>query len=112
MVAVILMAKVVNVTGTDERSAHLTSDPHDPLVGAVLRSDAVVLNFEIDVLGAKRTDELVDVSAGLVLAPVGKPARKARCEAARQCNQALTVAVDLGHVNGRLAALEPFEEAV
>ena len=108
----VFVAKVVNVTGADERAAHLSRDPHDPLVGAVLRSDAVVLNFEVDILGAKRADELVDVSPGFVLAPVGKPARKARCEAARQCNQALTVAVDLGHVNGRLAALEPFEEAV
>ena len=73
MVAVIFVAQVMNVAGADERAAHLARDPHDPFVGAVLRGDAVVLDFEVDVLGAERANELVDVGAGFVLAAVGEP---------------------------------------
>ena len=112
MVAVILMAQVMNVAGADERAAHLARDPHDPFVGAVLRGDAVVLDFEVDVLGAERANELVDVGAGLILAAVGKPPRETRSKATGEGDQPFAVAVDLSHVDGWLAALEPFEEAV
>ena len=105
MVAVILMAEVVNVAGADERAAHLSRDPHDPFVGAVLRGDAVVLDFEVDVLGAERANELVDVGAGLILAAVGKPPRETRSKATGEGDQPFAVAVDLSHVNGWLTAL-------
>ncbi|CAB4345301.1 unannotated protein [freshwater metagenome] len=77
MVTVIFVAQVMNVAGSDQRATHLARDPDDPFVGPVLSGDAVVLNFEVNVLSAERTDELIDVGASLIVAAVSEPASEA-----------------------------------
>ena len=74
VVVVVLAAQVVDVGGGDERAADLAGDPHDVLVGHVLLGDAVLLDLEVDVVGAEDVEQLVDVGAGLVDAAVGQAA--------------------------------------
>ena len=73
VVVVVLAAQVVHVAGADERAADLARDPHDPLVGLVLLGDAVLLDLEVDVLGAEDLDQVVDVRARLGVAALDEP---------------------------------------
>ena len=60
---VVLAAQVVDVRRADQRAPELARDPRDPLVGAVLLGDLVVLDLEVDVLRAEHAHQVVDVGA-------------------------------------------------
>jgi hypothetical protein len=111
MVAVVLAAQVVDVARPHQAAAHLAGDRDDPLVALLLRRQAVLLDLEVDARGAEDTDQVVGVGASLRAAVLEQPLAEARGEAARQRDDALGVALDLGQVDGRLAALQPLQKA-
>ena len=92
VVVVVLAAQVVHVAGADERPADLARDAHDPLVGLVLVGDAVLLDLEVDVLGAEGLQQVVGVGARLGVAAVDEALAEARGQAAGQRDDALAVA--------------------
>ena len=63
MVVVVLTAQVVHVTGADQRAADLAGDLHDPLVALLLRREAVLLDLEVDVVGAEDPQKVIGVGA-------------------------------------------------
>jgi hypothetical protein len=65
VVLVVLAAEVVDVAGSDQRAADLAGDLDDPLVGLVLLGDPVLLDLEVDVVGAEDLHQLVRVGARL-----------------------------------------------
>ena len=111
MGGVVLAAQVVDVGGADQRPAHLPRDPHDALVGAVLLGDLVVLDLEVDVVGAEHPHQLVGVRAGLLLALLHDALAEARLEAPGERDHALRVGVEQLHVDVGLAAAEAVEVA-
>ena len=111
MVVVVLAAQVVDVAGPHERPAHLARDADDPGVGDLLVADAVLLDLEEDVVGAERLQQVVGVGARLGVAAGHEALAEARGQAARQRDEALAVALDLGEVDVRLAAVQPLQEA-
>ena len=96
VVVVVLAAQVVHVAGADERAADLAGDPDDALVGLVLRGDAVLLDLEVDVLGAERLEQVVGVRARLGVAAVDEAQAEARGEAAGERDHALGVRARAG----------------
>ena len=68
VVVVVLAAQVVDVGGRDERPAHLARELRDRLVDLLLLGDPVALDLEVDVLGAERLDEVVEVRARVLRA--------------------------------------------
>ena len=71
---VVLAAQVVHVAGADERPADLAGDPDDPLVALVLGGETVLLDLEVDVVGAEDPQQVVGVRAGVVGAVVDQRA--------------------------------------
>ena len=108
---VVLAAQVVHVAGADERAPDLARDAHDALVGLVLVGDAVLLDLEVDVVGAEGVHQVVDVGARLVVAAVDQALAEARGQAAGEGDDPLAVRGELGHVEVGLAAVQPLEEA-
>ncbi len=111
VVVVVLAAQVVHVAGADEAAAELARDPDDPLVALVLWGEPVLLHLEVHVLRPEHAQQVVGVGARLLLAVVEQPLAEARGQAARERDHALRVALDLLEVDGRLAALQPLQEA-
>ena len=93
------------------RAAQLAGDPHDSLVALVLRRQAVLLDLEVDVLGAEHAQQVIGVGARLLLAVLEQALAEARGQAARERDHALRVALHLREVDGRLAALQALQEA-
>ena len=110
VVVVVLAAQVVDVAGPDERPPELAGDPDDPLVGPLLLGEAVLLDLEVDVLGAERRDQLLGVGLGLGGPPVEQVLAEARLQAAGERDHAFGVGRDLLEVDRRLAALKALEE--
>ena len=71
----------------------------------------VLLDLEVDVLGAEDPDQVVDVGARVVRALLDEPLAEARLQAAGERDHALGVAVEQLHVDVRLAAREALQEA-
>jgi hypothetical protein len=111
VVVVVLLAQVVHVGGADERAPELAGDLHDPLVGLVLLGQAVALDLEVDVLGPEDLQQVVGVGACLALLTGEQALAEARGQAAGQGDDPLGVARDDVEVDGRLAAVQPVEEA-
>jgi hypothetical protein len=112
VVVVVLAAQVVHVAGAHDRAPDLAGDAHDPLVGLLLVGDAVLLDLEVDVVGAEGVHQVVDVGARLVVATVDQALAEARGQAAGEGDDALPARGELGHVQVRLAAVQALEEAV
>ena len=108
---VVLAAKVVDVRGRDERAPELPGDSRDALVRLVLLGDAVLLDLEVDVLGAEDLDQVVGVAARVVGALFDETPAEARLQTAAEGDDALGVPVEELHVDGGLAPVEPLEEA-
>ena len=108
---VVLAAQVVDVGGRDQRPAELARVADDALVRLRLLGDPVLLDLEVDVVGAEDLDQVVEVGAGVGRALLDQPAAEARLQAAGERDHALGVAVEQLHVDVRLAALEALEEA-
>ncbi len=104
MVVVVLAAQVVDVAGGDERPAELARDLDDAGVRALLLLDAVLLDLEVDVVGAEDLNESVGVLTRLVRRAVHEPAAEARREAARHRDHAGRVPREQVEVDVRLAA--------
>ena len=111
MVLVVLAAQIVHVAGAHEAAADFPGDPNDALVALVLRREPVLLHLEVDVLAAEHAQQIVGVSAGLPVAILEQALAEARGQAARERDHALGVALDLGEVDGRLAALQALQKA-
>ena len=86
-------------------------DLDDALVRLVLLGQAVLLDLEVDVVGAVDLDEVVGVRAGLGRVVVHEPLAEARLEAAGERDDALGVALEQLEVDVGLAALVALEEA-
>ena len=82
-----------------------------PSVGLVLLVDPVLLDLEVDLLGAEGLDQVVEVGAGVVVALFDQAAAEARLQAAGEDDHALGVRGEQLHVDVRLAAREALEEA-
>ena len=111
MVAVVLALQVVDVGGRDERPAELAGVADDALVRLRLVGDPVLLNLEVDVVGAEHLDELVEMSARVVGPVLDQPPAKPRLQTAGERDHAVGVAREQLHVHVRLAALEALEKA-
>jgi len=111
VVVVVLATQVMDIAGADQRGAGLARETNDLLVAAVLQLEAVALQLEVDVLAPEHADQLVDVGARVVQAPVGDPRAQPRGQAAGERDQPAAEALDLRHVDRGLAALEALEEA-
>ena len=111
VVVVVLTAQVVDVGRRDEAAAHLPREADDRLVDLLLLGDPVVLDLEVDVVGPEDVDEVVEVAAGLLHAPLDDPAARAGGEAAGERDDAVAVALQQLHVDARLAAVQALEEA-
>ena len=111
MVVVVLAAQVVDVARADELAAQLAGDLDDALVGLVLVGDAVLLDLEVDVLGAEDLEQVVDVGARLGRVVGDQALAEAAGQAAGQRDDAVGVGGELGHVERRLAAVQALEEA-
>ena len=111
VVAVVLASEVVDVAGTHQRPPDLAGNPHNPLVGLLLGCEAVLLDLEVDVVGAERLQHLVGVRPGIAIAPVQQRLAEARLQAAGQSDDTLGMCRDLGHVQRRLTALVALQKA-
>ena len=111
MVVVVLAAQVVDVGGADQRAAHLAGEPDDRLVGLLLLGEPVALDLEVDLLGAEGLDEVVEMGAGVVGAPLDDPPVDPRLQAAGERDHPLGVGGQALHVDGGLAAVQALEEA-
>ena len=65
MVVIVLAAQIVNIAGADQRPAQLAGDTDDLLVALVLDGEAVLLDLEVDVVGAEGPHQLVSVGASV-----------------------------------------------
>ena len=83
MVVVVLAAQVVDVGGRDQRPAELARVAGDALVRLRLLGDPVLLDLEVDVVGAEDVDEVVEVGAGVGGPLLDQAAAEARLQAAR-----------------------------
>jgi hypothetical protein len=101
----------VDVGRADQRPSELAGIAGDALVRLRLLGDPVLLDLEVDVLGAEHLDELVDVGAGVGGALLDEPAAESRLEAAGERDHPFGVAVEELHVDRWLAAGEPLEKA-
>jgi hypothetical protein len=72
----------VDVGGPDQRQAELTGGLDDSLVGLVLLRDAVLLELELEVVGAEDVDQLVGVIERLGIAILDQALAKARLHTA------------------------------
>jgi hypothetical protein len=111
VVVVVLAAQVVDVAGADERAAELARDADDALVGLVLGVEAVLLDLEVQVLGAEDLQQVVGVGARRGRVVVDEALAEPRGQAAGERDDALAVGRELGHVERRLAAVQAVEEA-
>ncbi len=93
------------------RPPSFARDALDPLVALLLGGQPVLLQLEVDVLGAEDAEQLVGVGARVLGAVFGEALAEAGGEAAGERDHALGVARDLLEVDGRLAALQPLQEA-
>ena len=82
-----------------------------PSLALLLVGDAVLLDLEVDVVGAEGLQQVVGVGARLGVAPVDEALAEARRQAAGQRDDALAARRELGHVERRLAAVQAVEEA-
>ena len=82
------------------------------LVDLLLLGQAVLLDLEVDVLGAEDLDQLVQVRARLVELAVHDPLARAGGQAARERDDALGVLGEQLQVHARLAAVQALEEAL
>ena len=110
MVVVVLPAQIVHVAGADQRASDLAGDLDDPLVALLLRSEPVLLYLEVDVLGAEDPHQVVGVRACVAGTVVDQALAEARGQAAGEGDDAARPALDLGEVDGRLAALQALQE--
>ena len=83
VVLVVLAAEVVDVAGRDQRPADLAGDLDDSLVGLVLLGDPVLLDLEVDVVGAEDLHQLVGVGARLGRVVGDQPLAEARLRGSR-----------------------------
>ena len=111
MVVEVLAAQVVDVGGADQRAPELAGEADDALVGLVLLGDPVLLDLEVDLLGAEGLDQVVEVGAGVVVALLDQAAAEARLQAAGEDDHPLGVGREQVHVDVGLAAREALEEA-
>ena len=111
MVVEVVAAEVVDVAGRDQRPPDLARDPDDALVGLVLLGHAVLLDLEVDVLGAEHLQQLVGVAARLGRGVVDEPPAEARLEAAGERDDAVGVALEQRQVDVGLAAPVALEVA-
>ena len=112
MVVVVLAAEIVDVGRAHQAPAHLLRDLDDPLVGLVLLGEPVLLELEVDVVGAVDLDEVVGVLARLGRDVGDQPLAEARLEAAGEGDDAFGVALEELEVDVGLAAPVALEEAV
>ena len=105
MVLVVLAAQIVDVAGADQRPPALARDRDDLLVARVLDRERVLLDLEVDVVGAESVHQLVGVRAGQVSLTVDQVLAEARLQAAGERDHTLAVGRELLHVDARLAAL-------
>src|SRR5436305_5735724 len=111
MMVVVLPAQIVDVAGADQRPPELTSDPHDALVALVLRLEPVLLDLEVDVVGAERADQLVRVGTRLVRVAAQERLAELRLQTAGERDDPFGVRSDQLHVAGGPAALVAVEES-
>ena len=83
----------------------------DPPVRPLLLVDPVLLDLEVDLLGAEGLDQVVDVGAGVVAPLLDQAPAEARLQAAGEGDHPLGVRGEQLHVDVRLAAREALEEA-
>ena len=113
MVVEVLLAQVVHV-----RRARPSAGPVSAanllhrLVDLLLLGQPVLLDLEVDVLGAEDLDQLVEVRARLVELALHDPLARARGQAAREADDALGVLREQLEVHARLAAVQALEEAL
>ena len=84
----------------------------DRLVDLLLLGEAVLLDLEVDVLGAEGLDEVVEVGARALQVPRDDPLARAGGEAAGEADDALGVLGEQLEVHPRLAAVQALEEAL
>jgi hypothetical protein len=108
---IVLAAQVVHVGRADQRAAQLACDADDLLVRAVLLGDLVVLDLEVDVVGAEHAQQLVRVRARLLRALLDDALAEPRLQAARERDHPLRVAVQQLHVDVGLAAAKALQVA-
>ena len=111
VMVVVLATQVVHVAGADQAAAELARDLDDALVALVLRREAVLLQLEVNVVGAEHVAQVIGMRARIVLAVVEQALTEARGQTAGERDHALGVALDQTHVDRRLAALQPVEKA-
>ncbi len=111
VVVEVLAPQVVDVGGADQRPVQLTGEADDPPVGLLLLLDAVLLQLEIDLLGAEGLDQVVEVGARVALALFDQAAAEARLQAAGEHDHPLGVGGEHLHVDVGLAARETLQEA-
>ena len=110
VMAVVLATQVVDVARPDQRPAQLARDLDDPLVGLILRGEAVLLDLEVHVVGAERLDQLIRMGPGLRRPAVEQVLAEARLQAPGEHDHALGVGRQLREIDRRLAALVALEE--
>ncbi len=111
VVVVVLTAQVVHVARAHQAPADFLRDAFDPLVALLLGGESVLLQLEVDVLGAEDSKQLVRVGARVAGAIFGEALAEAGGEAAGERDHPLGVAGDLLEVDGRLAPLQALQEA-
>ena len=82
-----------------------------PSVCPLLLVDPVLLDLEVDLLGAEGLDQVVDVGAGVVAPLLDQAAAEARLQAPGEDDHSLGVPGEQLHVDVGLAAREALEEA-
>src|SRR5947209_7683991 len=107
---VVVAPQIVHVAGSNDRPPELTRDPDDSLVGSFLFGKSILLNLEVDVLGAERLHELVGMRARFGRTSVEQVLTKPRLKAATECDHAVGVRGNLLEIDRRLAALISLEE--
>ena len=91
VVVEVLPAQVVHVRRADQRRPVSVREALHRLVDLVLLGQPVLLDLEIDVLGAEDLDQLVQVRARLVELALHDPLARAAGQAARERDDALGV---------------------
>src|SRR3954454_9237193 len=100
----------MDVGGPDQRPVQLAGEADDPLICLVLLFDPVLLDLEVDLLGAEGLDQVVEVGAGVALALFDEAAAEGGLQAAGEADYTLAVPGQQLHVDVGFAAGEALEK--
>ena len=98
----IFFSKIVRVVRHDEREPRLLVQAQDALVDDGLIADAVVLQFEVKVLGGKDFRQCQGIFLGTVVVAIAEPSRDLTGETRRERDEALGVLAQKIQVDARL----------